>query len=43
MGIDATTKWAAEGFTRPWPAMLEMNRATKTRVDSIWKKLGIES
>ena len=24
MGIDATRKWAAEGFTRPWPAMLAM-------------------
>jgi 4-hydroxy-3-polyprenylbenzoate decarboxylase len=42
MGIDATTKWAAEGFTRPWPAMLEMDKATKARVDAIWKKLGIE-
>ena len=42
MGIDATTKWAAEGFTRQWPAMLEMDRATKSRIDSIWKKLGIE-
>jgi 4-hydroxy-3-polyprenylbenzoate decarboxylase len=43
MGIDATTKWAAEGFTRPWPAMLEMDKATKARVDAIWKKLGIEA
>jgi len=42
MGIDATTKWAAEGFTRPWPAMLEMDKATKSRVDAIWKKLGID-
>ncbi len=42
MGIDATTKWAAEGFTRPWPVMLEMDRATKARVDAIWKKLGID-
>ena len=42
MGIDATTKWAAEGFTRPWPRMIEMDSATKTRVDAIWKKLGIE-
>ncbi|MGC2162646.1 MAG: UbiD family decarboxylase, partial [Silvibacterium sp.] len=24
MGIDATRKWAAEGFTRPWPPMIEM-------------------
>ncbi len=42
MGIDATTKWAAEGFARPWPAMLEMDRATKSRVDAIWKKLGMD-
>ncbi len=42
MGIDATTKWAAEGFTRQWPAMLEMDWATRTRVDAIWKRLGID-
>ena len=42
MGIDATRKWAAEGFTRPWPPMIEMDAATKARVDSIWKKLGID-
>jgi len=42
MGIDATRKWAAEGFTRPWPPMIEMDRPTKERVDRIWKKLGLE-
>ncbi len=42
MGIDATRKWAAEGFTRPWPPMIEMDRETKQRVDGIWKKLGLE-
>jgi 4-hydroxy-3-polyprenylbenzoate decarboxylase len=42
MGIDATRKWAAEGFTRPWPPMIEMDATTKFRIDSIWKKLGIE-
>ncbi len=41
MGIDATRKWKAEGFNRPWPAMLEMDSATKTRVDAIWEKLGL--
>jgi len=41
MGIDATRKWAAEGFTRPWPAEIAMDAATKARVDAIWKKLGI--
>ena len=42
MGIDATRKWAAEGFTRPWPAMLTMNAEVKAKVDALWKKLGIE-
>ncbi len=42
MGIDATRKWAAEGFTRPWPPMIEMDAATRAHIDSIWKKLGIE-
>jgi len=41
MGIDATRKWKAEGFDRPWPAMLEMDRETKAKVDGIWGKLGI--
>lgn len=41
MGIDATRKWRAEGFARPWPAMLEMDAATKARVDAIWKELGL--
>jgi len=41
MGIDATRKWAAEGFMRPWPPMIEMDAATKSRVDAIWKRLGI--
>jgi 4-hydroxy-3-polyprenylbenzoate decarboxylase len=42
MGIDATRKWAAEGFTRPWPAMLTMDTEVKSKVDALWKKLGIE-
>ncbi len=42
MGIDATRKWPAEGFTREWPAMLAMEPKVKTRVDVLWKKLGIE-
>ncbi len=41
MGIDATRKWKAEGFTREWPAMIEMDSATKARVDAIWTKLGL--
>jgi len=42
MGIDATRKWKAEGFTRPWPEMLEMDASVKAQVDAKWKKLGIE-
>ncbi|HTM17378.1 MAG TPA: UbiD family decarboxylase [Terracidiphilus sp.] len=41
MGIDATRKWKAEGFQRPWPAMIEMDKETKARVDVIWEKLGL--
>ncbi|MEZ2345643.1 UbiD family decarboxylase [Terriglobus sp. RCC_193] len=41
MGIDATRKWAAEGFTRPWPEMLEMPKDVKKRVDDIWRSLGL--
>ena len=42
MGIDATRKWAAEGFTREWPPMLAMDKGVKAKVDGVWKKLGIE-
>ena len=41
MGIDATRKWAAEGFTRPWPESLRMDAATKAKVDAMWSKLGL--
>ncbi|MGA9062993.1 MAG: UbiD family decarboxylase [Terracidiphilus sp.] len=41
MGIDATRKWKAEGFARPWPAMIEMDRATKAKVDAMWATLGL--
>ena len=41
MGIDATRKWKAEGFERLWPAMIEMDRATKAKVDAMWAALGL--
>ncbi|HEY1767817.1 MAG TPA: UbiD family decarboxylase [Terracidiphilus sp.] len=41
MGIDATRKWKAEGFERPWPTMIEMDRVTKAKVDALWAKLGL--
>jgi 4-hydroxy-3-polyprenylbenzoate decarboxylase len=41
MGIDATQKWPEEGFTREWPGVIEMDEATKRRVDELWPRLGI--
>jgi 4-hydroxy-3-polyprenylbenzoate decarboxylase len=41
MGIDATRKWAAEGFTREWPPMLTMPKEVKSKVESICKNLGL--
>jgi 4-hydroxy-3-polyprenylbenzoate decarboxylase len=41
MGIDATRKWPEEGFTRNWPAKIEMDAATKSAVDDMWGKLGL--
>ena len=42
MGVDATRKWASEGFTRPWPDEILMDEATKRRVDALWESLGAE-
>ncbi len=42
MGIDATRKWASEGFTRPWPDEIVMDARTKALVDSKWKDLAKE-
>lgn len=43
MGIDATRKWPEEGFTREWPERIEMDSDTKTRIDAMWKDLGIDA
>jgi len=42
MGIDATRKWPEEGFTRNWPRVIEMDDATRQRIDAIWPTLGIK-
>ena len=42
MGIDGTRKWPEEGFTREWPPLIEMDPATKRKVDEMWPKLGIK-
>jgi len=41
MGIDATRKWPAEGFTRSWPDEILMDEKTKAVVDKKWKELGL--
>ena len=41
MGVDATRKWASEGFTRPWPDEVRMDAKTKAAVDKKWKELGL--
>jgi 4-hydroxy-3-polyprenylbenzoate decarboxylase len=43
MGVDATRKWPAEGFTRPWPKAIGMSSEVKRRVDELWKKAGLGS
>jgi len=42
MGIDATRKWPAEGFARPWPDEIVMDDKTKALVDAKWKVLAKE-
>jgi 4-hydroxy-3-polyprenylbenzoate decarboxylase len=41
MGVDATTKWASEGFTRRWPNVIEMSPEVIQRVDELWKRAGL--
>ena len=41
MGVDATRKWPAEGFTRPWPDVIRMTPEVQRRVDELWRKAGL--
>jgi 4-hydroxy-3-polyprenylbenzoate decarboxylase len=41
MGIDATRKWAAEGYGRRWPGEARMSGEVRERVDGLWSRLGI--
>ena len=41
MGIDATTKWKDEGFTREWPTKIVMNKETIDLVTKKWQSYGI--
>jgi 4-hydroxy-3-polyprenylbenzoate decarboxylase len=42
VGVDATRKTAAEGYTREWPPDMLMDEATRSRVDARWKEYGLE-
>jgi 4-hydroxy-3-polyprenylbenzoate decarboxylase len=42
MGVDATRKWASEGFHRPWPDEIVMDEATKAVVDAKWDRIAEE-
>lgn len=41
MIIDATTKGKGEGFHRPWPQKISMDKKIEERIDSIWDQLGL--
>ena len=41
MGIDATNKWPAE-TARAWGTPIEMDEATRRRVDALWEKLDLQ-
>lgn len=41
MGVDATRKWPAEGFTRPWPDVIRMSPEVQKRVNDLWKLAGL--
>jgi 4-hydroxy-3-polyprenylbenzoate decarboxylase len=37
LGIDATKKLPGEGFKRPWPPLIKMDGAVKTKLDRLFK------
>ena len=39
MGIDATRKWAGEGFTREWPTRLETTEAAARKAEGLLKSI----
>jgi len=39
MGIDATRKWASEGYTRSWPARVKTTEAAGRRAAEIWQRI----
>jgi len=39
MGIDATKKWASEGYARAWPARVATTEAVGRRASNIWARV----
>jgi 4-hydroxy-3-polyprenylbenzoate decarboxylase len=39
MGIDATRKWASEGYSRSWPARIATTEEASRRAAEIWNKI----
>ncbi|HZT14114.1 MAG TPA: hypothetical protein VFA29_15045, partial [Candidatus Baltobacteraceae bacterium] len=42
IGVDATRKTPAEGYTREWPPEMIMDPATRERVTQRWKAYGLD-
>ncbi|MBI3735169.1 UbiD family decarboxylase [Candidatus Sumerlaeota bacterium] len=42
VGIDATTKWPDEGLNRPWPPIIEQDRAAIAKIASLWRELKLD-
>lgn len=42
IGFDCTHKWPGEnGFSRPWPKLIEMAPDVREKIDLLWPKLGL--
>ena len=41
VGVDATRKWPAEGFHRPWPDAVRMSADIRRLVDAKWARYGL--
>lgn len=42
LGVDATSKWKEEGYTRVWPEEIAMDEKTQKNIDAVWGELGIK-
>jgi 4-hydroxy-3-polyprenylbenzoate decarboxylase len=40
MGIDATRKWASEGYSRSWPVRIATTEEASRKAAEIWNKIG---